>query len=394
MRARLSSFRRLRRRARGEERGAFALIFAAVVILLLVISAFTVDFGQAYVSKRQLQSAADAGALAAAQVYKGQTMSCSQLLTNASLKNDAQSAADKWAQMNRPGAVGTSVVLGCDADGGLTVDYGTSGETPQVFGGLVTGHSTITTDRSAQATIGGVGGGGKLRPWGICSGITKTLNQVVFVPTDGGATAQGETSAGLCGTNAPPGGWWVAQCVGQGNGTPSTQDAVENGCKSTTTYTVVPDQSTHNSSPQTLFAWMTAACPKAAVGPYCLSSDTGNNATKQTQSQWQGLVGDSFTMPVFCGKTDCSDLAVSAQGNNASYPIEMIASVTLCGFYMKQAADANSWPKTGLCATANPKNYKSSDITKGAGFFLVITGLTGGPGNLTVPGYSDTSLTK
>jgi hypothetical protein len=187
----------------------------------------------------------------------------------------------------------------------------------------------------------------------------------------------------------------VAQCsTGQGNGTPDTQKAVSKGCDPDTSYTVVPQQATHKSTPQALYDWMVAACPNKAVGPYCMSSDTGNNATKQTQDQWQALVGQSFTMPVFCGKPDCVDLAVSGQGNGGSYPIEMIASVTLCGFYMKQAADKSSWPTTGPCATANPKNYKSSDITKGAGFFLVINGLSGGPNNLTIPGYTDTSLTK
>src|SRR5689334_19628053 len=231
---------RIRARAQQDERGAFAVLFAMLAVLLLVLSAFTVDLGQAYVSKRQLQTAADAGALSAAKVFQGQTMTCTQATSNTAIKSAAQVAAAKWAQLNRAGAVGSTVQFGCDANGGLTVDYSVSGTTPQVFGGLVTGHSTITTQRAAQVTVAG-GGGGPLRPWGICSGITKTMNQVVFVPTLGASTTvQGQDSATLCGTTNPPGGWWVAQCsTGQGNGTGDTETAVAQGCQPDTTYTSV-----------------------------------------------------------------------------------------------------------------------------------------------------------
>ena len=47
--------RRLRQR---DQRGAIALIVGLLSILLLGISAFTVDFGMAYTTKRQLSTAA------------------------------------------------------------------------------------------------------------------------------------------------------------------------------------------------------------------------------------------------------------------------------------------------------------------------------------------------
>ena len=55
---------------RRDERGAVALIVAGLVVVLVGISAFTVDFGMAYATKRQLSSAADAASLAADMVYK------------------------------------------------------------------------------------------------------------------------------------------------------------------------------------------------------------------------------------------------------------------------------------------------------------------------------------
>ena len=52
--------------------GAIAIMMAASVVMLCICGAIVVDFGMAYVNKRQAQTAADAGALAAAQVYKSQ----------------------------------------------------------------------------------------------------------------------------------------------------------------------------------------------------------------------------------------------------------------------------------------------------------------------------------
>lgn len=384
-----------RRSRRRDERGAFAILFALLALVLMVLSAFTVDLGQAYVSKRQLQTAADAGALAAVQVYKGQTASCSSLLTNTTLQAQAQTAADKWAAMNRSGGVGSTIALGCNAAGGLTVDYSVSGSTPQVFGGLVTGGSTITTERSSQATIGGGVSVGNLRPWGICSSSTKTLGVVTFVPTYGASTGA-ETSTSICGSTQPPGNWWVGQCVGQSNGTPGTISAVANGCPTTTTYTVVPNQAANDTSSTTLYNWFLKECPAKTVGSFCLSGDTGSNALNQTDSAWQGLVGTYFQMPVFCTTPDCSAFAFAQQGNGngASYGIEEIATVQLCGFHMKN--DSTGWPTTGLCATANPHSYNAHSVTQGAGLFVVITALSGGPANTNqnLNSFTTTSLTK
>ena len=54
------------RRARGE-RGQILAIVVLALVCLLGIAAFAIDVGYAYYAKRQLQSAADAAALAGAQ---------------------------------------------------------------------------------------------------------------------------------------------------------------------------------------------------------------------------------------------------------------------------------------------------------------------------------------
>ena len=77
---------RHRSRAERAEQGAIALMAAMLCVVLFAVAAIAVDLGMAYVSKRQLQTAADAGVLAATQVYKGQSDSCATLLTNSTLR--------------------------------------------------------------------------------------------------------------------------------------------------------------------------------------------------------------------------------------------------------------------------------------------------------------------
>ncbi len=380
---------RQRERSR-DESGAVALLAAFLATGLVVISAFTLDFGLAYTSKQQLQEAADAGALAAAQVYKGHTGTCTTLATDVVLKQQAQNAANTWAEQNRPGKVGGTIAVTCSAEG-LTVTYDTAGDTTIGAGQLAGAGSKITTSRIAAATIGkatqSVGG---LRPWGICSGATTTSGEVVFVPMEGGSTT-GQDSSSLCGTGAPPGGWWVMQCTGQGNGNGATSASVLSGCP-TSGYHPVPNQP--STGPAALHSFLQAACPRRTENDTCLGSDPGNNFHNSSDA-WQTLVGTTFTMPVMCGTPACSTLEYTAQGNNATYAIYRMATVELCGFKLSPRAPSLYWPTTGPCATANPRHYTSASVTSGGGFFLVIKGLVGGPdGDWSLDEYTDLRLTK
>ena len=86
------------------QRGAIALLAAALSVVVVTVAAFAVDFGMAYTSKRQLQTAADAGALAAASYYTQQLGNCSTLIGNASYKTAAQAIATDYVTNNRPSA--------------------------------------------------------------------------------------------------------------------------------------------------------------------------------------------------------------------------------------------------------------------------------------------------
>lgn len=372
---------------RRDENGAIALLAAFLATGLCIVAAFTVDFGIAYASKQQLQEAADAGALAAAQVYKGHTGTCATLSADAALRTQAQLAADAWAEQNRVGKVGGSVAVTCSS-AGLTVTYGTSGSTDVGLGQLAGIGDHITTSRVAAATIG-KGKPGQLRPWAICSAVTSTSGQVIFVPMKDGSTSA-HAPGTTCGADAPPGGWWVMQCTGQGNGTGDTQGSVADGC-STDGYHAVPGQTT--TDPAALLAFLKAACPSKTTDDTCLASDIGHNF-QLTVPQWQTLVGKTFTMPVLCSIPTCSHLAVSGSGNNASYAIHRMATVELCGFEIEGSA-STGWPTTGPCATSNPSGYRSTDVLTGTGFFLVIKDLIGGPtGDWSLEEYTAMRLTK
>lgn len=359
-----------------EERGTIAIITAISVAMLCVIAAFALDFGLAYNSKQRLQTAADAGALAAAQVYKGQTGECSTFVDNSALKALAQTAADRWAELNRPGAAGTPIEVTCDGDTALEVTYGTSGSTVVTLGQLAIDEDEITTNRAAQATIGNAEiEVGAMRPWGVCSAVLATTGSVVFVPTKHGSTST-QTSAGLCGSDAPPGGWWIAQCNGQGNSTGDTEAAVLDGCPSDD-YQPVAETPTAE-DPADTTSYLQAACPTGAEDANCLSSDTGNNFHLASE-EWQTLVGTRFSMPVFCAPPTCDELAVSGSGANAAYAIYAMAEVELCGFEFQPRAPSTDWPTTGPCASNNPNGYQSGDVVSGGGFFVVVTGIIGSP---------------
>ena len=245
--------------------------------------------------------------------------------------------------------------------------------------------------RPAAATIGtAVATVGGLRPWAICSGVATTSGEVVFVPMEGGSTTAQDSST-ICGSGAPPGGWWVMQCTGQSNANGVTAAIVASGCP-TSSYQPVANQPA--TGPAQLYAFLKAACPNGTENNTCLGSDPGNNFHNSSDA-WQTLVGKTFRMPVVCGTPACSQLEYDAQGTNATYAIHRMATVELCGFKFNPRAPSLYWPTSGPCATANPRHYTSAAVTSGGGLFVVIKSLTGGPSpDWTLEEYTAMRLTK
>ena len=156
------------RRARSE-RGAIAVLTVALTFVMMLTSAFAVDLGMAYTSKRQLQTAADSAVLAAAAVYAKYPGTCADLVANATYRAQAQAAADGYRTENRSGSAGTPIAPACNSQGELEVGYAATGTTATTFASLV-GIDSISDPRSAKALVDvptSIGYG--IRPYALCS---------------------------------------------------------------------------------------------------------------------------------------------------------------------------------------------------------------------------------
>ena len=185
-----------------DERGAVALLAGLLAVVLLGICAFTVDFGMAYATKRQLSSASDAAALAADAIYKADYKGLctvpgndpnSPVAANASVRAAAESAADSLFTQNYPrgtAADGTITDLSCMGTG-VQVTYQASGTSGSPFGRLLGGSGTITTAGTAAAAYS-VGGG----ICALCVLGDVSTNNTDFTVTGGDIYVDGNVATG------------------------------------------------------------------------------------------------------------------------------------------------------------------------------------------------------
>lgn len=317
-----------------EERGAVAVVTAMLALVLCMTAAFATDLGAAYNSKRQLQTAADAAALAAAQVYARYPGTCDSIRT--AHFAEANAAATSYLTKNRPGATTPDITVAtCAAAGGrIEVTVSTAGDTPTTFGRLA-GVDSITTGRAATARTMVGASSGKLRPYALCSSdvppAASLPSGVIEITQPGQAHTGSDCSAAEAGGN-----WWYVACPEDSNGSMSADEvgaALENGCSDNVE--IVTPQNSFSSS--TLSASLTAHCVKGSPRtPSCLAGDTGNssNQNKKAYEKWAGLLGKTITLPVFCTASTCTPDTVNGSGSQAAYPVYKIASVVVCGFHI------------------------------------------------------------
>lgn len=214
----------------GDESGATAVIVALLLVVMIGITALTVDGGLLWVKFRRVRNANDAAALAAA-------LSCAKSEGQAA----ADAIADDVATANVIGVTPVEVNVytpGCDAPSGTVhVEYG--GTQGLLFGPAVGVSSPRDVVGSATAIWGGAGGSGDIIPMTLMRDRLSTCN---VVPSPGNPTppvgtrcgfwwddaALGAASWGLMnlaswGTNTDPSG-----CSATG-GTNAMTDAILNG---------------------------------------------------------------------------------------------------------------------------------------------------------------------
>lgn len=228
-----------------EERdhGAVAVIVAICATLLLLISAFAVDFGTAYAQKRALSTGADAAALAAARQIEADTAATATCPTIAAayavgtakynalrsgLVNGYVSDNDRVGTTTgyikdaalRPGAGGLSVE--CVSNLGLVVRVQTDQQIATVLGGLA-GADDVDVTQYARAAMGPAKAVTGLRPYGMCQGIA---SQVIAQPTLS-HTILFNNAPGGCGSAA--GNWGVLDFNGGANPTGEIENWTEFG---------------------------------------------------------------------------------------------------------------------------------------------------------------------
>lgn len=334
-----------------EDQGAVAVIVAISAVVLLGLSAFAVDFGLAYNSKRNLQKGADAASLAAASELIRRApagASCSEVKTlydtNATVRTAVQGVADNYAQANRPGAARQSMEVRCSPDGRrVEVFYAATGSTPAFFGGIFGQNANYETGRQAVADVFVPSSGLGLRPYAICVSDLNALqisNTWVRVEYPSAALSQCADYNG---------NWYTTDCpLDANNGT--LDENTETGCL--TEVSIIEPTSPATS---VTAADVVAACSNFADSPEsCLTSNPGNVAANPVVAQWKLLVNTpGISVPVF-NKTwaawaDAGASKCKTGGNNGCFPVQAIAGVKVCGYKWQT--------KTGYDATqANPSS--------------------------------------
>jgi Flp pilus assembly protein TadG len=326
----------MRVQLRRDERGAVAIIVAFLAVVLCLMAGFVVDFGQAYVVKRQMQTAADAGALAAASAYSGYPGDCPTLLANAGAKAKAQLEANKYRALND--SSDTSVIRTACVDGMLQVAVDAAGQSPTYFAPLAGGGSQIGVQRTATASVSvspRVPGG--LRPLALCAAqmpsplISGNVVRIDY-PGDGHKIFPG------CPDTGNPGAWWTLDCPGERLGSTSQglEVQIKEGCPEPVSIVNPQDPTT----PASLSKSLTDACPTAPLGSEtCLEGDPGQMDSGQIEDSWRYLIDREITviLPVFCSPLVCVPTTVVGTGTNAVFPVYKLASMRVCGYHFSKS---------------------------------------------------------
>jgi len=357
-----------------DERGATAVVVTLLSVFLLVLSGFTVDFGQSFMAKRNLQKAADAGALAAAQVLTQYSGTCNQVKSNATAIGAAHAAATKYKDKNRESYLEDSRELtgvdgfkvDCDPQlKVLRVNYGLEGDTNSLFGPLAGGSSTVTTSRTAEATVDvSPRTNQAVRPLAICSAqLPPPIGGIdQFVRLD--YPKNSVTLPSTCPAKTGAGNWWTVDCPEEKTGsTKQMEDQVLNGCDSGVG--VVPGQE-DTLTPGELTVKLEDACDSGAYqNEECLGGDPGNIDSGSVVNSWKKLVDthEVAIFPVFCAPPQCSSSTTHGSGTNATYPVYKLISAVICGYHFSKTEryHVTDGPCAGLPTTMQAGNDTSGN---------------------------------
>lgn len=325
-----------------EDSGAVAVLVGILAVFLIGLSAFTIDLGAAYVSNRNLQKAADAGALAGAQALTKYPGTCNSVASNSTAVAAAHQAAINIAKKNYPHASwaeDASWGVKCDPKlKVLLVNFGNSGTTEARMTGVFGGAKTVTTTRASEATVDvAPGTADSVRPLALCSASFDPAYQersgdFVRIHFPGAGRVPPES----CNVNLA-GNWWLTDCPGERTGAAGGDNGlvnqIINGCPDSVS--VIPGQA-DATTPGALTVVLDDACPSAPqYSETCMSGNPGNITQGQTSAAWETFMnsGEVGIFPVFCAPTSCSAVTATGNGTNTVFPVYKLVSAYMCGYH-------------------------------------------------------------
>jgi hypothetical protein len=281
--------------------GAIAIIVAICAVFLIGLSAFAVDFGNAFAVKRQLSVSADASAIAAARAVSA-AVPPGKACDAAALQPVAQNAANLANSQNDSSGESTvsSVTVTCDSNG-VTVKVDNQRQLQPIFGGLfgATRYEPAGT-ASAQLYVPGVAYG--MRPIAACMAtVIANYRPTATPPAATPFLVYVSKASAVCGTTTP-GAWGFTNFLDQG---------AYGTFNSSTAQAYYPDETCAGGSPS---SGADAGCQAAWTrdgygGPVyfpnqALGGDTGlaGNTGLANSSSWKsgfdGLVDQIILLPV------------------------------------------------------------------------------------------------
>jgi Flp pilus assembly protein TadG len=267
-----------------DQDGAVAVVVAISLVVLVGIGALVLDVGNLYWERRQLQNAADAGALAAAQDLVTGEPEATALETARQFAN-ANNSRGAFVADDDPGFATTSSSVTVTAETGDLAGEGTLGS---ILAGVL-GVDNYATSAAATATWGGLSSASTVPlTFSECEWDYMTGGSVEGLPTGertvyfhSSQTAQSINTCGGPANQDHPGGFgWLQPEGGQ------CEAYIENGQ---------------------------------------VSTDVGNNVPNECSAAYlQSLIGQTVLLPIFS--------SVSLQGSNAVYTIKGFAALEVTGF--------------------------------------------------------------
>ena len=322
--------------------GAVAIMVALLAVVLIGLSAFTLDFGMAYSQRRALSTGADSAALAIVRnnyekVIKDPNLICSQL--EATGESAAQTTALTQVNANKPfnmtlpaSALDTDVLSCVGANGGvLQATVTVSKQVDTIFGGLF-GVSTLNISRTAAAALGAANDVSGYLPIAVCTNEAQEIIKNAAADAAAGVGPRHEKieldkvwkSGNPCNTDGSgSGNWGWLDCKSLGSGTPALAQAIPNGC---------PDPITLQPGPP---AYLFLEGMTGAKG--------NSNAVSDAIS---GIMDDKVAIPVYDTYTDT--------GTKTKYRIIGFLSVKLCGYAANKEATPGACYLDGIETLADP----------------------------------------